>query len=210
MRLVKFTHACVRLEDGERRLLIDPGVWTESEAFDGVTDILVTHEHDDHLDLERVMALSASRPVRLFAPEPVRELAEKGGLAEAVTVVAAGDEFRAGGFQVAAVGGEHAEIYDGLPGCVNLGYVVEGVYHPGDSYFVPHQRVTTLLVPAAAPWGKHREAIDMTRAIAPERAFPIHDRALSTDVGYENFDGWMEYKGATDYRRIPVGDHAVL
>ncbi|MFF5052455.1 MBL fold metallo-hydrolase [Micromonospora sp. NPDC000663] len=81
MRLVKFTHACVRLEDAERRLLIDPGVWTEPEAFDGVTDILVTHEHDDHLDLERVMEVSASRPVRLFAPAPVRELAEKGGLA---------------------------------------------------------------------------------------------------------------------------------
>jgi L-ascorbate metabolism protein UlaG (beta-lactamase superfamily) len=181
-------------------------VWTEPPAFDGVTDILITHEHDDHLDLERIVDLSASCPVRLFAPEPVRELAAKAGMTETVTVVAAGDEFSAGGFRVAAVGGEHAEIYDGLPGCANLGYVIEGVYHPGDSYFVPDQRVTTLLVPAAAPWGRLREAIDMTRAIAPERAFPIHDRALSADVGYENFDGWMEYKGRTEYARIPVGD----
>jgi len=210
MRLVKFTHACVRIEDAGRRLLIDPGVWTEPAAFDGVTDILVTHEHDDHLDLARIVAVAASRPVRLFAPEPVRDLAEKAGLAGTVTVVAAGAEFSAGGFRVAAVGGEHAEIYDGLPGCANLGYVIEGVYHPGDSYFVPRQRVTTLLVPAAAPWGKLREALDMTRAIAPGRAFPIHDRALSPDVGYENFDGWMEYQGGTEYARIPVGDSVTL
>ncbi|MBB2948973.1 L-ascorbate metabolism protein UlaG (beta-lactamase superfamily) [Actinoplanes lutulentus] len=200
MRLIKFTHACVRLEDGDRRLLIDPGVWTEPEAFDGVTDILVTHEHEDHLDLARI-----DGSLRLFAPDSVRELAAEHGLAETVTVVAAGDEFSAGGFPVTAVGGKHAEIYDGLPGCANLGYVVEGIYHPGDSYFVPDQRVTTLLVPAAAPWGRHREAIEMTRAIAPDRAFPIHDRALSTDVGYGNFDAWLGSKGGTEYSRIPVG-----
>lgn len=50
----------------------------------------------------------------------------------------------------------------------------------------------------------------MTRAIAPERAIPIHDRALSADVGYENFDGWMEYKGETEYGRIAVGDGVTL
>ncbi|BCJ48510.1 MBL fold metallo-hydrolase [Actinoplanes ianthinogenes] len=203
MRLVKFTHACVRIEDGDRRLLIDPGVWTEPEAFDGVTDILVTHEHDDHVDVARIAQVAAGRPVRLFAPEPVRQLAEKAGLA--ITVVATGDEFSAGGFSVAAVGGRHAEIIDGLPGCANLGYVIEGIYHPGDSYFVPDRRVTTLLVPAAAPWGRHREAIEMTRAIAPERTFPIHDRALSTDVGFANFDGWMADED-TEYARIPLGE----
>ena len=40
MRLVKSTHAGVRLDDGDRGLLIDPGVRTEPEAFDGVTDVL--------------------------------------------------------------------------------------------------------------------------------------------------------------------------
>jgi hypothetical protein len=34
----------------------------------------------------------------------------------------------------------------------------------------------------------------------------IHDRALSPDVGFANFDGWMEFKGGTEYARIPVGD----
>jgi hypothetical protein len=60
MRLIKFTHACVRLEDGDRRLLIDPGIWTEREAYQGVTDILVTHEHDDHIDIERITDLFES------------------------------------------------------------------------------------------------------------------------------------------------------
>lgn len=210
MRLVKFTHACVRIEDGRRRVLVDPGVWAEDEAFDGVTDVLVTHEHDDHVDLERLAVLAGGRELRIFAPEPVRELAEEAGIAGSVSVVTAGDVFDVAGFAVTAVGGRHAEIYDGLPGCANLGYVIDGVYHPGDSYFVPDVAVRTLLVPAAAPWGRHREAIEMTRAIAPERAFPIHDRALSEDVGYGNFDAWMESKGGTTYARIPLGEAVVI
>ncbi|GIE28148.1 MBL fold metallo-hydrolase [Actinoplanes italicus] len=204
MRLVKFTHACVRLDDGDRRLLIDPGVWTEPEAFDGVTDVLVTHEHDDHVDLARFAELPAG--IRIHAPGPVAALATKAAIPQTVRVVEAGDEFTAAGFRVTAVGGRHAEIYDGLPGCANLGYVVEGVYHPGDSYFVPDVPVTALLVAAAAPWGKLREALDMTRAIAPSRAFPIHDRMLSSDVGYGNFDAWMDLKAGTEYARIPLGE----
>ncbi|GIE80517.1 MBL fold metallo-hydrolase [Actinoplanes philippinensis] len=210
MRLIKFTHACVRLEDGDRRLLVDPGELAEDEAFEGVTDILVTHEHDDHVDLERIVALAGVRPLRIHGPASVRTLADEAGIGDVVTVVAAGDVFEAAGFPVTAVGGRHAEIYDGLPGCPNLGYVIDGVYHPGDSYFVPDIAVHTLLVPAAAPWGRHREAIEMTRAVAPDRAFPIHDRALSTDVGYGNFDAWMEHKGGTDYARIPLGESVTL
>lgn len=203
MRLIKFTHACVRIEDGDRRLLIDPGIWAEDEAFDGVTDILVTHEHDDHIDFERI----GSRQVRIFAPKSVRDLLPD---SDAFTTVDVGDTFEAGGFVVTAVGGKHAEIYDGLPGCGNLGYVVEGIYHPGDSFFVPVEPVSTLLVPAAAPWFKLSEALDFVRAVGPARAFPIHDRMLSTDIGFDYIDGWMEAKANTDYARIPIGDGVVL
>jgi len=33
MRLVKYTHACVRVEHGGAVLVIDPGVWSEPEAL---------------------------------------------------------------------------------------------------------------------------------------------------------------------------------
>lgn len=214
MRLIKFTHACVRIEDGDRRLLIDPGIWTEREAYEGVTDILVTHEHDDHIDFERITSLLTSQELRIFAPQTVRALAmEDNALrvaAATITSVAAGDTFTAGGFEVTTVGGEHAEIYEDLPGCANVGFIVEGVYHPGDSFFVPEQPVTTLLIPAAAPWFKLSEALDFARAVAPTRAFPIHDRMLSTDIGFDYFDAWMQAKGNTDYARIPLGKAATL
>jgi len=109
---------------------------------------------------------------------------------------------------VLAVGGLHAEIIDGLPGCPNLGYVVDGVYHPGDSYFVPSGPVQVLLVPAAGPWARHREGIEFLRTIGPVRAFPIHDAGLS-QIGLSNFDGWLSEED-TDYARIARGESVLL
>ena len=207
--MIKYTHACVRLIDSDRDLLIDPGMWTEDAAFDGATDVLVTHEHEDHIDLERLVAARDSNPVvRVFLPAPVAaQVTEKvPSFAPALQIVSAGDTFTASGFRVRAVGGEHAEIYDGLPGCANIGYVVENsVYHPGDSVFVPDGAVETLLVPTSAPWLKLAEAIDFVRAVKPARAFSIHD-ALASDKGQVFNDRWLALKGETDYGRIKPGD----
>ena len=213
MRLTKFAHAAVLVEDGDRRLLVDPGTWTEPEAYDGVTDILVTHEHADHVDVDRLASLLETRRLRVFAPESVRASARRQDAAtvvDAISPVGPGDTFTAGGFGVTAVGGMHAETYEGLPGCANLGYVIEGVYHPGDSFFVPEQPVTVLLVPVGGPWFTLRGALDFTRAVAPARAFPIHDRMLSSDVGYEYVDWWMQSKGNTDYARIPLRESVTV
>ncbi|KAA2258737.1 MBL fold metallo-hydrolase [Solihabitans fulvus] len=200
MRLIKYSHACVRLEQDDRVLVIDPGVWSEAEALIGVTDVLITHEHADHVDLDR---LKAAEGVRIFAPAEAAAQATE--LGERVVTVAAGEDFTAGGFSVRAVGGLHAEIFDGLPGCANLGYIVEGVYHPGDSFFVPDEEVDTLLVPAAGPWFKLGEALEFTRAVKPARAFPIHDAPLN-DLGKSNVDGWMDFKGDTQYARLGTGE----
>ena len=62
MRLTKFGHACVRLEDGDRRLVIDPGTYTDAEALSGATGVLVTHEHADHVDVDKLEQALADNP----------------------------------------------------------------------------------------------------------------------------------------------------
>jgi L-ascorbate metabolism protein UlaG (beta-lactamase superfamily) len=200
MRLIRYTHACVRLEANERALVIDPGIWAEDAALDGATDVLITHEHADHIGVEKL----EGRQLNVYAPAPVVEqLASKGVSAQAV---AAGDSLHVAGFSVRVVGGEHAEIFGGMPGCANVGFVVdEQVYHPGDSFFVPDVPLTTLLVPVAGPWMKLGEAIEFVRAIKPQRAFPIHD-AVVNEIGQGMADNWLTRAGQTDYARIPVGD----
>jgi len=209
VRLTKFTHACVRLEDGDRVLVVDPGEWSEEAALDGVDSVLVTHEHYDHVDIGWLTRVAAGNPrFRVYAPASVTDkLAELGG---AAVTVSAGDTFTAGGFPVRAVGGAHAEIYEGLPGCPNLGYLVDdAVYHPGDSLFVPDVTVDTLLVPASAPWLKLGEALDFVRAVKPRRAYPIHDATLSV-LGQQNVAGWMTARSGTDYTWLTPGDAVAL
>jgi L-ascorbate metabolism protein UlaG (beta-lactamase superfamily) len=201
--LIKYTHACVRLEDGDNVLVIDPGTFSEPEALDGVDDILVTHEHADHIDVQR---LRNHPRLRIYTNA---ELAPQlDGLN--VTTVAPGQTFQAAGFAVKAVGGHHAEIFDGLPGCANIGFIVNDVvYHPGDSLFVPDQDSEHLLVPASGPWMKLGEALGFVRAVKPRRAYPIHEIMLS-ETGLENFGRWMGMKGETDYRHLDAGDATTL
>ncbi|MFI6510908.1 MBL fold metallo-hydrolase [Streptosporangium sp. NPDC050855] len=200
----KLGHACVRLQEGDRVLVIDPGVFSEAEAaLSGATAVLVSHEHADHVDVEALKAARAGNPA-LTVHTHAALAAELG---EGAVAVAAGETFDAAGFTVKAVGGEHAEIVDGLPGCPNLGFLVDGLYHPGDSFFVPSEEVDTLLVPASGPWVKTGEAVTFIRGVRPARAFPIHDVHLST-IGLEYVDGWLERE--TGYARIPAGASVAL
>jgi L-ascorbate metabolism protein UlaG (beta-lactamase superfamily) len=172
MRITKFTHSCVRLEDASRVLVIDPGVWSEAGALLGAGAVLVTHEHVDHIDTLRLAGIG----VPVFVPEgaDLPELARVRPFD--VVRVSPGDEFEAAGFRVRAVGGEHAVVYGDRSSCVNLGYVVDGhAYHPGDSLHVPAAGVETLFVPLQASWLKTAEAIDFVRAVDPRRTVPIHE-----------------------------------
>jgi glyoxylase-like metal-dependent hydrolase (beta-lactamase superfamily II) len=180
MHLTKFTHACVRLDDGDRSLVIDPGAFSEVDAaLDGASAVLVTHEHFDHLDRDKVRAaLAANSRLRLFAPSSVTAQLDLG---EQAVTVEAGDEFEAGGYTVAAYGGQHAMIHPAIPVIANLGYLIEGVYHPGDSFVVPTAPVSTLLLPTLAPWSSGREVIDFAVSVRAPRVHQIHDH-IATDV----------------------------
>ncbi|MGH3369008.1 MAG: MBL fold metallo-hydrolase, partial [Nocardioidaceae bacterium] len=175
MKLTKYTHACVRLEKDGKVLVIDPGSWAEDDALAGVDAILVTHEHMDHLDIDRVTASGAPIWTNSGVASQLGELGDR------VTVVEGGKSFQAAGFSVSAFGNDHAIILPelGVP-CPNTGFLVEdAVYHPGDSWTRPDRAVHTNLVPLAAPWHTMPEAIAYTREVEAEQTVGIHDAMLS-------------------------------
>ncbi|HEV2888414.1 MAG TPA: MBL fold metallo-hydrolase, partial [Jatrophihabitans sp.] len=118
MELTKFGHACVRITDGDRRLVIDPGTFTEvSQALTDIDTVLITHEHPDHLDVDKLAAVAAQNPaLRVWAPQSVADqLAGNQVLSERVTAVGPGQSFVAGGLQVRTYGGQHALIHSSVP-----------------------------------------------------------------------------------------------
>lgn len=196
MRITKYTHACVRIEHEGRVLVVDPGTWSEPAALTGADAVLVTHEHIDHVDVLRLAGLGV--PVHVPADADVPRL-------EAIRVTP-GSEFTAAGFRVRAVGGRHAPVHAGRPACANLGYVIDdAVYHPGDALHVPGQPIETLMVPLQASWLKTTEAIDFVNAVAPRRAFGIHDGQIN-ERGLGSVNGWLAEQADHGYRYLRPGE----
>jgi hypothetical protein len=129
------------------------------------------------------------------------------GLAGAVTTVASGESFEAAGFRVRAYGGWHAEIHPDVPRVPNLGYLVNDVlYHPGDSFDLPdNATVDTLFVPVSGPWLKISESVEFVRAVAPRRAYALHDGLLN-EAGFKVTDANMAKLARTEYARLASGD----
>jgi L-ascorbate metabolism protein UlaG (beta-lactamase superfamily) len=182
MRLTKLGHSCVRLEKDGSVLVIDPGVWSGADAaLTGADAVLITHEHVDHVDSDSVRsALSGDAGLELWTNASVGEQFAQFGAR--VHTVAHGDTFTAAGFDVHVYGRDHALIHRDIPIVANTGFAVDGaIFHPGDSFTVPEDRVPTLLLPGNAPWLKVSEMIDYARGVAPQRAYAIHDGLLNAN-----------------------------
>ena len=191
MQLTKYKHSCVRLDDGDRTLVIDPGMFSDLDAaLDGADAVLVTHEHADHLQPDRLRAAARAEPrLQIWAPAPVA--ASLADLGEQVLTVEPQQTFQAAGFTVRTFGGQHAVIHPIIPVIANVGYLVdEAVYHPGDSLIVPPVPVETLLLPVSAPWSKVAEVIDFAISVRAPRAYPIHD-AIVADIYHSLLAGTL-------------------
>ena len=170
--------------------MIDPGIWSEPQALIGVDAVLLTHEHADHVDELRLAGLG----IPVYAPE--------GAAITRVPFVPVGpgEVFSAAGFEVKAHGGQHAAVVPDQATCRNIGYLVAGLYHPGDSLAVPDDAIETLLVPMQASWLKTAEAIEFVQAVAPRRAVGIHDGQINQRA-VDSINSWLGRCDAYEWMR---------
>ena len=208
MQLTRFGHSCLLVVDGDAKILIDPGTFsTGFEDLTGLTAVLITHQHADHLDLDRLPAVvAANTSAKVYADAgSVPQLASAGITADTANP---GDVLDVG-TTVEVLGRNHAEIHRDIPIIPNAGYLISGrLLHPGDSLELPDVPIDVLAVPAAAPWMAAKEAIEYYRAVAPHVAFPIHEKILAP-AGIGMVEGLLGRLGPHNSRwLIPVDGEA--
>lgn len=206
MQLTHFGHSCLLASfptdsGADTTVLFDPGNFSHGfEGITGLTAILVTHQHPDHADPQRLPALVEANPQAALYADP-QTAAQLGGRWQAVHV---GDELSIGNLTVRGAGGRHAVIHPELPEIDNISYLVGDdehpakLMHPGDALFVPGEPVEVLATPAAAPWLKISEAVDYLRAVAPAHAVPIH-QGIIADAARPIFYGRLTEMTDTDF-----------
>jgi L-ascorbate metabolism protein UlaG (beta-lactamase superfamily) len=207
MRLTKLGHACVRLRKDDRTLVIDPGALTrEADALAGANALLITHEHMDHLDAERIRKAASDNPgLEIYTCRAVADQLDVGN----ARALGDGDAVTIAGFEVGVLGEKHEVLHPDVPPVDNIGFFVDGeVFHPGDAFTVPDRPVPTLLVPTNAPWMKNPEMIAYLREVSPQRAYSVHD-GLVNEIGLMLIDGSLGGEGekqGKDFRRLQAGE----
>ncbi|MEO7617640.1 MAG: MBL fold metallo-hydrolase [Candidatus Saccharibacteria bacterium] len=198
MKITKFGHSCLLIEEAETRLLIDPGAY--STGFEDLTEldgILITHVHPDHVNPEVLAQLINNNPkAALYADEDtVDELAKQD---MKLTPAHDGDAFEIKGTKIEVIGSLHAIIHPSWGQAKNVGYkIANRFYYPGDALTVPKGGIEILAIPAVAPWSKISETIDYLIEVKPQFVIPVHDGILARPSLYgQMLGGFAEQAGS--------------
>lgn len=202
MKITKYIHSCLLIENEADKILFDPGKFSFIEGkvkpsqFTDLLAIILTHNHPDHIDAGSLKEIIENNPnaVLLANTEIKNKLAEK---VIAVEAFETGTR-RVGNFNIEAFDAPHEKILaDEIP--QNTAYVIDGVFvHPGDSLaesVAKHSGTKILALPTMAPWETELQTFDFAKKMSPQHVVPIHDgyaKDFFLQSRYENFQRFFK------------------
>ncbi len=179
MKITKFGHCCLLIEEGGVRILTDPGTYSiqQNETKD-VDFILITHEHSDHLHIDSLKRILKNNPqVKIITNKSVGVLLEKENIT--FNLVEDGQNFDANGIFIEGFGKHHSFMHSSILPIQNTGYFIANkFFYPGDAFTNPKKPIEILALPVAGPWMKLSEAIDYAVELKPKVCFPVHEGIL--------------------------------
>jgi L-ascorbate metabolism protein UlaG (beta-lactamase superfamily) len=210
MKVTKFVHSCLLVEMPEpvnRTALFDPGVMSEAaldvDSLKWLDDIIITHNHPDHLSVSCVKKLVAKFPdVRITAtPETVEQLASEG--------IKASSEPSDG---IVFFESPHESVKPMFPTPQNYGvHYLDLLTDPGDSHSFTESKAV-LALPIQAPWGSTVRAVNLALELKPKYILPIHDWHWTDDARQQTYDSLEKLFGEQKitFCKLATGTPVVL
>jgi len=176
MKISKHVHSCLLIEEAGMVFLFDPGNYTSDEKaldLEKITQLdylLITHEHQDHMDLGLIKEILAKFPeVKIFSNSSVAEILGNPPAGGGIEVQTKGDDL------VTLEEVPHEKIFMSNTVAKNVMFIIAGKFsHPGDSHhFETSSEI--LALPVQAPWGSTTDAVELAVKLNPKIIIPIHD-----------------------------------
>lgn len=189
MKISKHIHSCLLVEEQNKTILIDPGMYTYNEkALDtnslrSLDSILITHEHFDHMHIPLIKELIEKfLSIQIITnPSAVNILKKEGITAQSNMEVF-----------VTYEDAPHEKLMDLQPPQNYAFTLFDTLTHPGDSlHFTKTAEV--LALPIQAPWGSMVQACDKALAVKPKVIIPIHDWHWKDEVRKGMYKRLTEY-----------------
>lgn len=179
MKITKYGHCCMLIEENGVRILTDPGIYsTQQNDVKNIDYILITHEHADHFHIDSLISLiKNNRQAKVITNKSVGVLLEIYEIA--YIVVENGQTYDANGVVIEGIWEKHALMHTSINPIQNTGYFIANkLFYAGDAFTNPGKQVELLALPVAGPWMKLSEAIDYALEIKPRICFPVHEGIL--------------------------------
>ncbi len=193
MKITKYAHSCLLIEIDDAKILTDLGSWNpEVPDISGLDAVLITHEHQDHFDIEKLKELlSNNSGAEIITHAAVGEKLKEAGIK--YRTIEPGERITVAGIPVESCGTDHAIIYGATSPCRNTGYLIaDRLYIPGDAlHDIPSRQVEILALPTGGPWMKVSEAIEYAKSLKPSLVIPIHDAMYTEEVRNTSMPRWI-------------------
>lgn len=199
MRLSKYLHSCLLIEDNQKTVLIDPGSFTYQEhalttdMLSKLDYMLITHEHADHMSILFIKQLVAKFPdVQLLSNPSVAQILAKEHIAVHTDLSTLPSDV-----DIRFEDVSHGRIFDRETPQHVLFEVFGRLTHPGDS--IDFERSLDILaLPLIGPSWMITQAAEKAVALKPKTVIPIHDHHWRDNFRkeyYQRLEAFFKEKG---------------
>ncbi|SRR5258706_9685594 len=188
MKITKYLHSCLLIEEQGEVVLLDPGVYTYQEkvfplnSLKKLDSIGITHEHQDHMDINFIKDILSKFPkVSIFSNKSIKTILAK----EKINVITTNNDI----FSLQDL--PHEKLLSSFPPAPpNLGITLfNKLLHVGDSLKFS-KAPEILALPIQAPWGSLVDAAERGAMAKPKYIIPIHDYHWKDDARRQ-FYKWL-------------------